>query len=64
MEKFETVPPSEGLDAWMKEVYPEVEISEPQRDLLKQAVEKVADKLPPGKVTTSILEQLGFADVE
>ena len=62
MEKLETAQPSEGLDDWMKVDFPDTEISETQRDLLKVAVEKIADKLPVGKVTTSILEQLGFVD--
>lgn len=64
MEKLEVTPPADpaALADWLVAPFGEIEISEAQRELLKQAVTKVADKLPAGRVTTSLLEQLGFVE--
>lgn len=48
------------LAAWQEESVAAVELTEPQRDLLKATVEKLASKLPPTKYVVSLLSQLGF----
>lgn len=64
MEQVETSPPvaTEEQAAWLKESFGEIDLTDQARDLLKQAVTKVADKLPPGRVTNSLIEQLGLVD--
>jgi hypothetical protein len=45
---------------WSATKMPDLELSEKQRDLLKEAVNKHVSKLPPNAHTVSLLTQLGF----
>lgn len=55
-----TVTPEQATEDWQNEAVPPVELTEPQRDLLKGVVEKFASRLPPTKHVVSLLTQLGF----
>jgi hypothetical protein len=45
---------------WGSAKLPDLELTEKQRDLLKEAVNKHVSKLPPNAYTVSLLTQLGF----
>lgn len=65
IEKIELTPPTDKaeLSGWLALPYNAdggLGVTEAQRELLKLAATKLASQLPPGKETTSILEQLGF----
>lgn len=60
-EKLEVPKIPEGAtDAFFDEGTGEIELSEPQRDLLKKLVEANASKIPPSKHAVNLLTQLGF----
>jgi len=50
----------EVTEEWLAEGPGSIELTEPQRDLLKQLAEKHVAKLPPSKAVVSLLTQLGF----
>ena len=61
-EKVEITEPRLNDNEWCVADFGTIEITEAQRELLKAAVTALEDKLPPGKVTNSILTQLGFTE--
>ncbi len=54
------VTPQDATPEWHDQDPQTIDITEPQRDLLKMVVEKHAAKLPPSKHVVSLLSQLGF----
>jgi hypothetical protein len=57
-----TVTNEEATAEWHDDGVATLEVTEPQRDLLKAVVEKHFAKLPPSKHVVSLLTQLGFAE--
>lgn len=52
--------PEKAPDTFFDEGEGKIELTEPQRDLLKRLVEANASKIPPSKYAVSLLTQLGF----